>query len=204
MRTIKVIMIAVAVGLMFPWNAAFAYGGGNGSGTSQPEDNSFSGGAVSWSKNPNGLAVMGSSIWHGRPESLEKGPYQPGKAVEDAEQDLLDGFKNKEYTREEVQENLLWAKRVGIHISNEAQQVLDGLSATTGSSKGKSQQNKKYLYPNIDHSLYSHIGLGGALPDTTTFALVTLAEASTKGQFSAQEALAVLIILACASRGIIF
>jgi hypothetical protein len=201
----KTVMIIFVLCFLLSPNSAFAYGGGGGGGGSDSEEFSSGGGAVSWSKNPNGLDVMGSSIWHGRPENLRKGPYQPGTAVEDAEQDLLDGFKNKEYTKEEVKENLLWAKKAGIHISNEAQQVLDGLSATTGSSEGKSQQNKKYVYPIIDYSLYSHtFYTGDPLPDATAFALVTLAYASTKGKFSSKEALATLIIMALATRGVIY
>jgi len=93
MKLVKIVMIVLAVSFLLPWNSAFAYGGGSGGGTSQPEDSSFGGGAVIWSKNPNGLDVMGSSIWHSRPKNLTKGPYQPGTTVGDAEQDLLDGFR---------------------------------------------------------------------------------------------------------------
>ena len=202
MRVMKVVMIVLAVSLLLPWNSAFAYGGGSGGGVSQAEDNSFGGGAVSWSSNPNGLDVMGSSIWHGRPENLTKGPYQPDTAVEDAEQDLLDGFKRGEYTSEEVKENLQWAKKAGIHISNEAQKVLDGLSAPTGSVAGQSRTGGT-SYSN--HSLYSHTNTyGDPLPDPTAFSLVFLAACTTSSKMNSKEALALLIVFSLAARGYMF
>lgn len=130
MKTMKLVMVVVAVSLMLPWNSAFAYGGGGGGGggASQTEDGFSGGGAVSWAPNPNGVDVIGSSIWSGRSENLEKGPYQPDKAAEDAEQDLLDGFKNGQYGADEVKANLEWAQGVGISISSEAQQMLDRIN----------------------------------------------------------------------------
>jgi len=129
----RVLLIAgLFIYLMAVTSAAHSYGGGgNGGGGdvgwAAQEDDSFGGGAVSWAPNPNGADVIGSSIWRGRPESLEKGPYQRNKAVEDAEQDLLDGFKNGQYTAEEVKENLRWAQRVGIAISDEAKKTLESI-----------------------------------------------------------------------------
>jgi len=202
MGFLKIILFVMAASLLIPGNSALAYGGGSGGGVSQAEDSSFGGGAVSWSENPNGLDVMGSSIWHGRPESLEKGPYQPGKAVEDAEQDLLDGFKRGEYTKEEVKENLLWAIKAGIHISNEAQGVLDGLSSPTASSAGESQQSVT-TSTWIDHSLYSHTYFtGDPMPDATAFALISLAECTPDSKMDSKKALAFLLIAACLTRGI--
>lgn len=203
MRVMKAAVVIMLAFFIIPWNSAFAYGGGgSGGGVSQVEDSSFGGGAVSWSKNPNGLDVMGSSIWHGRPENIEKGPYQPGKAVEDAEQDLLEGFKRGEYTKEEVKENLLWAKKAGIHISNEAQKVLDGISAPTGSSAGKSQQSRT-TSTWIDHSLYSHTYFtGDPMPDATAFALMFLADCTPDKTMDSKKALAFLLIMSCLARGI--
>ncbi|MBN2516173.1 MAG: hypothetical protein JXC33_09095 [Deltaproteobacteria bacterium] len=199
----KVVMIVVVVSFVLPWNSAVAYGGGGGSGgVSQAGDSSFGGGAVSWSSNPNGLDVMGSSIWHGRPENLEKGPYQPGKAVEDAEQDLLNGFKRGEYTKEEVKENLLWAKKAGIHISNEAQKVLDGLSTTTGSAGGQSRTGRTSY---SDPSLYSHTNwTGDSVPDVTAVVLILLAAITPDSKMNSKEALAFLIVFSLAARGYIF
>ncbi|MBN2515438.1 MAG: hypothetical protein JXC33_05325 [Deltaproteobacteria bacterium] len=123
------ILLTLLMFLLIPVTTAYAYGGGgSGGGVSQAEDSSFGGGAVSWAPNPNGADVIGSSIWRGRPENIEKGPYQPGKAVEDAEQDLLDGFRSGQYSADEVKANLAWAQRVGISISNEAQQTLDKIN----------------------------------------------------------------------------
>jgi hypothetical protein len=189
----KTVMIIFVLCFLLSPNSAFAYGGGGGSGggSSDSEEFSSGGGAISWSKNPNGLDVMGSSIWHGQPENLKKGPYQPGTAVEDAEQDLLDGFKNKEYTKEEVKENLLWAKKAGIHISNEAQQVLDGLSGTTGSAAGQSRTGEtSYCEP-----MFAAPGEYGDY--LTTFAILTLAASTGQegGGLSNKDAFAVLFLL---------
>ncbi len=124
------ILLTLLMCLLVPVTLAYSYGGGGGSGggVSQAEDSSFGGGAVSWAPNPNGADVRGSSIWNGRPENLEKGPYQPDTAVEDAEQDLLDGFRSGQYSADEVKANLEWAQRVGISISNEAQQTLSSIN----------------------------------------------------------------------------
>lgn len=121
-------LLSLLMCLLVPITTAYSYGGGSGGGTSQSDDSSFGGGAVSWVPNPNGADVRGSSIWHGRPENIKKGPYQPDTAVEDAEQDLLDGFKRGEYSADEVKANLEWAQRVGISISNEAQQTLSSIN----------------------------------------------------------------------------
>lgn len=125
MRIRMITVLTFLICLAMPVNSAIAYGGGSGGGTSQSDDSSFSGGAVSWAPNPNGVDVIGSSIWHGRPDNIKKGPYQPDTAVEDAEQDLLDGFKRGEYSADEVKANLEWAQKVGITISDEAQKTLD-------------------------------------------------------------------------------
>ncbi|HEU17858.1 MAG TPA: hypothetical protein ENO00_00530 [Deltaproteobacteria bacterium] len=122
-----IILLTLIMCLSVPVTLAYSYGGGSGGGVSQAEDSSFGGGAVSWAPNPNGADVIGSSIWSGRPENLEKGPYQPDKAVEDAEQELLDGFRSGQYSADEVQTNLEWAQKVGISISNEAQQTLNSI-----------------------------------------------------------------------------
>jgi hypothetical protein len=122
-------LLTLLMCVLVPITMAYSYGGGNGGGTSQAEDGSFGGGAVSWAPNPNGVDVIGSSIWHGRPENIKKGPYQADTAVEDAEQDLLDGFKHGEYTADEVKANLEWAQKVGITISDEAQKTLNGINS---------------------------------------------------------------------------
>ncbi len=85
-------------------------------------------GGVSWGQNPNGTDVMGTSIWDGRPESIEDGPYQPDRAVEDAESALLQGLDDGQYTPEEVKEQLDWAQSVGIQISAQAQNFLNNIN----------------------------------------------------------------------------
>jgi hypothetical protein len=131
MRKKLLLIAALFVSLMALSCPAYSYGGGGGGGGNgggvEQEDDSFGGGAVSWAPNPNGADVIGSSIWRGRPESLEKGPYQKNKAVEDAEQDLLDGFRSGQYSAEEVKENLEWAQRVGIAISDQAKSTLESI-----------------------------------------------------------------------------
>ncbi|MBT8490595.1 MAG: hypothetical protein KJN62_06075 [Deltaproteobacteria bacterium] len=123
-------LLSLLMCLLVPITTAYSYGGGGGGGGagSDSEISSSGGGAVSWSSNPNGLDVIGSSIWHGRPENIKKGPYQPDTAVEDAEQDLLDGLKRGEYTADEVKTNLEWAQKVGITISDEAKKTLSSIN----------------------------------------------------------------------------
>ena len=203
----NMILLCLFVCLIFPVTTVYSYGGGggDGGGASEAEDGFSGGGAVSWSENPNGLDVMGSSIWAGQPENLKKGPYQPGTAVEDAEQDLLDGFKSGEYSSEEVKKNLQWAKKSRIHISSIAQKVLDGLSASTGSATGQSRTGST-AYSYSDPSLYSHTIYGQAIPDATAFALVVLAASTGHegGGLSNKDAFGALIILAFTSQGYIF
>lgn len=117
-----------------------AHGGGGGGGSEDGgADNFFSGsssstsedffaGGVSWTPNPNGPGVRGSSIYNGRPPNIEKGPYQSGTAVEDAEALLLAGYQAGNYTADELLEQLEWADRVGIPISEAASQTLDQMA----------------------------------------------------------------------------
>jgi len=134
--TINIILICwlgLCIGLP---SIAFGYGGGGGGGGGGGSEGtdlfasmgpSYSGG-VSWAPNPNGADVMGSSVWDGRPESIHHGPYQPDKAVEDAEAELLQGLQDGNYTPAQVKEQLEWAQRVGIKISPEALQALDKIN----------------------------------------------------------------------------
>ena len=136
MRTIVVaVALALSVALVAPTQFAFGYGGG---GTGQ-EETSFGGGAVSWTPNPNGVDVMGSSIYSGRPADVEKGPYQKDTAVEDAEEALLEGYKQGTYTADEVKANLEWAQRVGIEISDKAGDLLDELKSPPPKSTPQSK-----------------------------------------------------------------
>jgi hypothetical protein len=100
-------------------------------------------GGVSWAPNPNGADVVGSSIWDGRPANIEHGPYQPDKAVEDAEAELLSGFQSGNYTAQDVKEQLDWAQRVGIKISPQAVKVLHDINNPPAPPKtpAKSSQN---------------------------------------------------------------
>ena len=123
-------------------------GAGGDGGGGDVADVLGSGGAwgVSWTPNPNGSDVVGSSIWRGRPENVKQGPYQADTAVEDAEAELLSGYQSGTYTAEEVKTNLEWAQRVGIKISAQAQQALNNIlkppstpstSSTTPGSSSK-------------------------------------------------------------------
>ena len=49
--------------------------------------------------------------------------------MEDAEAELLSGYQSGTYTAEEVKAHLEWAQRVGIKISNQAQQTLKNILA---------------------------------------------------------------------------
>jgi len=120
--------------LIFCPTISLATGGGGGGGNdkdnifnnpSAPEYFGSMGGGVSWTPNPNGPGVFGSSIYDGRPENIEKGPYQSGTAIEDAEALLLAGYVAGNYTPQDVKEQLAWADKVGLTISDKAQNTLD-------------------------------------------------------------------------------
>ncbi|MBN1828574.1 MAG: hypothetical protein JW884_05450 [Deltaproteobacteria bacterium] len=139
------LMVYVVITLvLFPAPRLFAYGGDGGGGGSDGGSNQeaadSAGGGVSWAPNPNGVNVVGSSIYTGRSAVVEAGPYQSGTAVEDAEQALLDGFQSGAYTADEVKANLEWAVMVGIKISDQAQQALTSLQQSPSAQMHSSQQ----------------------------------------------------------------
>ena len=134
-RIVVAVTIALSVGLVAPAQFAFAYGGGGGG----QEDSSFGGGAVSWTKNPNGVDVIGSSIYSGQPAVVKKGPYQKDTAVQDAEEALLEGYKQGTYTADEVKANLEWAQRAGIQISEKARGLLNKLKSPPPKSTPQSK-----------------------------------------------------------------
>lgn len=172
------ILIFLLFCFMVTSHRVFAYGGGGdggGAGSAQTSGSSSSSGSwgVSWGENPNGADVFGSSIWAGRPENIHHGPYQPDKAVEDAEAELISGFQSGNYTPEQVREQLEWAQRVGIKISGQAQEILDRIkhpapvsppvaatnpSPSSGSSAADEKlANKLELYLNIWAAVNSKI-----------------------------------------------
>lgn len=133
--------------------------GGDGGGGGNDRDNIFDnpsaseyfgsmGGGVSWTPNPNGPGVFGSSIYDGRPENIEKGPYQSGTAIEDAEALLLAGYVAGNYTPQDVKEQLAWAEKVGLTISDKAQNTLDLINKPKKEpakvSKSASQKEDKF------------------------------------------------------------
>ena len=137
MKTLRYFLPLLLLVLAVPTQSAFAYGGGNGGGQ---EESSFGGGSVSWTPNPNGVDVIGSSIYSGRPAVVEKGPYQKDTAVQDAEEALLKGYKQGSYTADEVKANLEWAQRVGVEISDEARDLLNKLKSPPPKSTPQSKQ----------------------------------------------------------------
>ena len=148
---------------MFCPVTTFAHGGGGGGGGSEdgdfmnpsspPTDDYFGsmGGGVSWEPNPNGPGILGSSIYDGRPANIEKGPYQSGTSIEDAEALLLWGYQAGNYTPDEVKEQLAWAVKVGLNISKDAQATLDLINKppkkTEKVSRPIPQPPKKNLTP---------------------------------------------------------
>jgi len=127
--TAKIVFIGLLLVCFCVPSTVVGYGGGGSEGTDafasmEPQAS----GGVSWAPNPNGSDVMGSSIWDGRPESIQQGPYQPDKAVQDAEAELLEGLKDGNYTPAQVKEQLEWAQRVGIKLSPGALQALDKIN----------------------------------------------------------------------------
>jgi len=137
-RLVCVLLLGIVVS--FP-SMVIAHGGGGGGGggggsedggaygtTSGATDEYLMGGGVSWTPNPNGPGARGSSIFSGRPDNIEKGPYQPDVSIEDAEAILLAEYAAGNYTPEELIEQLEWADRVGLNVSDDALQVLDEMA----------------------------------------------------------------------------
>ena len=137
-RIVVALTIALIASLTASSHCVFAYGGG-GADSGGREDSSFGGGAVSWTKNPNGVDVIGSSIYSGQPAVVKKGPYQKDTAVQDAEESLLEGYKQGTYTADEVKANLEWAQRVGIEISEKARDLLNKLKSPPPKSTPQSK-----------------------------------------------------------------
>ena len=116
MKTLKIVMVVLVISLMLPASFAFAYGGdGDGDGDEfTADDGSFGGGAVSWGGHPGYPNVRGSSVWDCDPV----GPFQEGTAIQDSVQDLIDGYQDGRYTKDDVRNSLAWAEGVGISIDN--------------------------------------------------------------------------------------
>ncbi|GEM_PF-1093553 len=159
------------------------YGGGGSEGTDafasmEPQAS----GGVSWAPNPNGADVMGSSIWDGRPENIQQGPYQPDKAVEDAEAELLQGLDGGKYTPQQVKEQLEWAQRVGIKLSPQAIKKLNQIknppakpSKTSSSSsleaRNQKQNEKANDFINIFNAVSKAHRNGGSASDIEAAAI---------------------------------
>jgi hypothetical protein len=111
MKHIAVIVLALAISLTAASNTCLAYGGGGGGGgNGGAEDHEHASGGVSWTPNPNGEGVIGSSVWRGpRPA----GPFQEDKSIQDALDDLVRGM-GTEFTDEQVRANMDWARRAGV------------------------------------------------------------------------------------------
>ena len=185
---ILICLLGLCIG--FP-SIAFGYGGGAGGGSEgtglfDSMGPSYSGG-VSWAPNPNGADVMGSSVWHGRPENIQHGPYQPDKAVEDGEAELLSGFQTGNYTAGQVKEQLEWAQRVGIKLSPQALQTLNQIntppaptapstSAASGSSRNDKQSEKMADALNVLNAVCQTIKNKGSASDIEGAALGAIAE----------------------------
>lgn len=131
--TAKIVLIGLLLVCFWVPSTVVGYGGGGGGDGDSNTDifssaESHASGGVSWAPNPNGSDVMGSSIWDGRPENIHHGPYQPDKAVQDAEAELLEGLKDGNYTPAQVKEQLEWAQRVGIQLSPQAIKKLNEIN----------------------------------------------------------------------------
>ena len=139
--SILICVLLLGIVVFFP-SMVVAHGGGGGGGGGGSEDgDSFGvsssateeylmGGGVSWTPNPNGPGIRGSSIYDGRPDNIEKGPYQSGWAIEYSEALMFDedGNLTGRYTPAEVMEQLEWATRVGIKVSDAALLALDQMA----------------------------------------------------------------------------
>jgi hypothetical protein len=113
MRRILFIALVLTIVLVVPSQSVLAYGGGGGGAGGAgagAEDHEHASGGVSWTPNPNGEGVIGSSVWRGpRPA----GPFQADKSIQDALDDLVRGM-GSEFTDEQVKANMEWAQRAGV------------------------------------------------------------------------------------------
>ncbi len=121
MKMLKIVMVVLVISLMLPAGFALAYGGdGDGDGDGDSADafataDSFAGGgAVSWGGHPGYPNVRGSSVWDCNPV----GPFQEGTSIQGSVQDLIDGYQDGRYTRDDVRNSLAWAEGVGISLDN--------------------------------------------------------------------------------------
>ena len=116
MKMLKIIIVVLVISLMFPTGFALAYGGdGDGDGDGDDvitDDGSFGGGAVSWGGVPGYPNVRGSSVWDCNPV----GPFQEGTSIQDSVKDLIDGYQDGRYTKDDVRNSLAWAEGVGISL----------------------------------------------------------------------------------------
>jgi len=111
MKHIVVIVLALVISLTVASNTCLAYGGGGAGGAGAgAEDHEHASGGVSWTPNPNGEGVIGSSVWRGPRPS---GPFQADKSIQDALDDLVRGM-GTEFTDEQVKANMEWAQRAGV------------------------------------------------------------------------------------------
>ncbi len=119
MKMLKIVIVVLIISLMLPAGFALAYGGdGDGDGDSADAfataDSFAGGGAVSWGGVPGYPNVRGSSVWDCNPV----GPFQEGTAIQDSVQDLIDGYQDGRYTKDDVRNSLAWAEGVGISLDN--------------------------------------------------------------------------------------
>jgi hypothetical protein len=106
MNALAALICAAALMLVVPAHGVFAYGNGGGNGGDESHEHYAAG--VSCIPNPNGEGVIGSSIWSGpRPA----GPFEEAKSIQDAWQDLLSGYKDGKYSRDQVREIVQWANK---------------------------------------------------------------------------------------------
>lgn len=138
MRKILFIPLLLAIILIVPTQSVLAYGGGGGGGGGAgggAEDHEHASGGVSWTPNPNGEGVIGSSVWRGpRPE----GPFQDDKSIQDALDDLVSGM-GSEFTDEQVKANMDWAQRAGVLEGVKIPPELTRFFQPSGSHSGSGQ-----------------------------------------------------------------
>ena len=149
MKTLKIVMAILVISLMLPSGFALACGGGGG-GDGDDDGNDFAmGGAVSWGGIPGYPDVMGSSVWDCNPV----GPFQSGTAIEDSVQDLIDGYQDGTYTKDDVKNSLAWAEGVGISVNSTQRGQLDNLMNPPPPKKKVKKSKDSKLADNIEKGL---------------------------------------------------
>ena len=137
MKKIRYLGIFLMVVIMAP-NFVWAYGGGGGAGGGGSGGDGGAGGSenvigVSYSPRRDGKDIIGTSVWTGHVEE----PFAEDKSVQDAIQELRDGFLSGQYDSDHFKKSLHWAHKRGMITDQEFKKHLLLLKKQAAKAKKK-------------------------------------------------------------------